>query len=489
MLGFLKRNQRTSNSETKTNAYVAMVRSNLDYCATVWNPYQKEQVKKVEMVQRHAARYATNRYRNTSSVGSMLEEIDWESLENRRVKSQLTLLYKVTYNDIDTLYTDIFASHQKSFIPNSDFSTALNVTVKLYLMAIVRFDEVDENVDVSIGIEVRWDDAGFNWNPSSYGNAEYIIMSHTDVWTPKLVLVNSVETYEPIGKNYDLFVTIYYNGSVSIANGDVMSAKCTSNVYKFPFDSQTCDLNFVVWGISANDINLKADSNPVDLSFYTPNSDWSLESYTGETIVNNGYSNFKMTFTVKRAPLYYNIVVACPTILFSLLNPLVFLLPIESGDRIGLSTTILLSYAIFLTMVRMAVPGSSNPMSLLLVMMIVTITFSGITVAVTIYKSSLYHRDPQSKLNNVFKFFGSKVPWRQRLVAIRPGSKDIETVSVNSSTEIPITWKDVCNGLDKYMMVLSYFSFLLLMWHISLLLLYDYFTKKKRISLFSNTTG
>ena len=163
-----------------------------------------------------------------------------------------------------------------------------------------------------------------------------------------------------------------------------------------------------------------------------------------------------MTFTIKRAPLYYNIVVACPTLLFSLLNPLVFLLPVESGDRIGLSTTILLSYAIFLTMVQMAVPASSNPMSLLLVMMIVTITVSGICVAVTIYISSIYHRNPESKRNKVYKFIGSKISWRQRLLAIRPGSNDIETIDVKSATEITITWKDVCDGLDKYMMFISY---------------------------------
>ena len=101
MLGFLRRNLRTSNQETKTNAYVAMVRSNLDYCATVWNPHQKDQVRKVEMVQRRAARYATNRYRNTSSVGSMLDELGWETLENRRKKLQLTLIYKVVNDLVD----------------------------------------------------------------------------------------------------------------------------------------------------------------------------------------------------------------------------------------------------------------------------------------------------------------------------------------------------------------------------------------------------
>ena len=44
-------------------------------------PYIKEYVSKVEMVQRRAARHITNMYRNTSSVTSMLDHLEWESLE------------------------------------------------------------------------------------------------------------------------------------------------------------------------------------------------------------------------------------------------------------------------------------------------------------------------------------------------------------------------------------------------------------------------
>ena len=53
------------------------------------------------MVQRRAARYATNRYHNTSSVTDMLQDLDWESLESRRVKIQLTLLFKVIQDLVD----------------------------------------------------------------------------------------------------------------------------------------------------------------------------------------------------------------------------------------------------------------------------------------------------------------------------------------------------------------------------------------------------
>ena len=48
---------------------LSMVRPNLEYCSSVWNPPQKDLIHKVEMIQRRAARYISNCYRNTSSVG------------------------------------------------------------------------------------------------------------------------------------------------------------------------------------------------------------------------------------------------------------------------------------------------------------------------------------------------------------------------------------------------------------------------------------
>ena len=57
---------------------------------------------KIEMVvQRRPARYVTNRYRNMSSVTDMWDELNWESLERRRTKIQLTLLYKIMNGMVD----------------------------------------------------------------------------------------------------------------------------------------------------------------------------------------------------------------------------------------------------------------------------------------------------------------------------------------------------------------------------------------------------
>ena len=97
MLGFLRRNLRINNSDTKAAAYKTLFRPNLKYCASVWSPYTAA----IEMVQRRATRYATNRYHNTSCVTDMLQDLDWGSLESRRVKIQLTLLFKVIQDLVD----------------------------------------------------------------------------------------------------------------------------------------------------------------------------------------------------------------------------------------------------------------------------------------------------------------------------------------------------------------------------------------------------
>ena len=101
MLGFLRRNLKIPNRQTKTNAYFTLVRPHIEYCCTIWNPSTKDGTDRVEAVQRRAARYVCNQYGRTESVTKMINELDWESLSSRRTKIQLTMLYKIINHLID----------------------------------------------------------------------------------------------------------------------------------------------------------------------------------------------------------------------------------------------------------------------------------------------------------------------------------------------------------------------------------------------------
>ena len=73
-------------------------------------PNQKELIQKIQMFQGRAARYVSNRFRNTSSISSMLDALQWESLESRRTKIQLTLLFKIINDLVDIRADDYLAS-------------------------------------------------------------------------------------------------------------------------------------------------------------------------------------------------------------------------------------------------------------------------------------------------------------------------------------------------------------------------------------------
>jgi len=76
-----------------------LVRPQLEYACTVWDPHYKKDINALDRVQRRAARYVTNRFHNTSSVTEMLNGLGWESLQNRRIKFKLCMAYNAIHNN------------------------------------------------------------------------------------------------------------------------------------------------------------------------------------------------------------------------------------------------------------------------------------------------------------------------------------------------------------------------------------------------------
>ncbi len=103
LLGFLRRNLRKCPASLKEKAYFGMIRPGVEYCSTIWSPHQAGLIRKLEMMQHKAARIVCNQpYRRDQrdSVSEMIDSLKWESLQSRRVKADLTLLWKVTHDAI-----------------------------------------------------------------------------------------------------------------------------------------------------------------------------------------------------------------------------------------------------------------------------------------------------------------------------------------------------------------------------------------------------
>ena len=100
-LAFVRRNLKISSPRLKSIAYFSLVRPLLEYASPVWDPYTQENIMKIEMVQRRAARYVTNNYNRTASVTDMLNRLEWKTLSHRRHDARLTLFYKIVNNLVE----------------------------------------------------------------------------------------------------------------------------------------------------------------------------------------------------------------------------------------------------------------------------------------------------------------------------------------------------------------------------------------------------
>ena len=100
LLGFLRRNIQTKSELIKTKAYNTIVRPTIEYAATVWAPGQKGLINSLEAVQRRAARYVCNNHQRTASVTDMMEKLGWDSLEERRLRMKIILLFKILHKMI-----------------------------------------------------------------------------------------------------------------------------------------------------------------------------------------------------------------------------------------------------------------------------------------------------------------------------------------------------------------------------------------------------
>ena len=94
-LGFLRRNISSCPRDVKEMAYKGLVRPILEYASPVWDPSGKNLQDELEKVQNRAARFITGNYNfETGSMTKVLEQLKWESLEQRRKGSRLILFYK-----------------------------------------------------------------------------------------------------------------------------------------------------------------------------------------------------------------------------------------------------------------------------------------------------------------------------------------------------------------------------------------------------------
>ena len=115
-------------------------------------------------------------------------------------------------------------------------------------------------------------------------------------------------------------------------------------------------------------ISFVSERPTVNQDYYQGNGEWDLVNTTvDDSTMSVEVAGMEMvlpmiTFTVymSRMPKYFENTVIIPCIILTLMTGMVFLLPSESGEKVSLGTTLLLSYTVLILMVSDVTPRSAE---------------------------------------------------------------------------------------------------------------------------------
>lgn len=132
---------------------------------------------------------------------------------------------------------------------------------------------------------------------------------------------------------------------------------------------------------------------------------------------------------MSRKPLYHLFYLTIPSILLMFLTLTSFLIPVESGERIGFVTTMLLAMTVFLLLIPSFLPEKSDGVPILGISLQVTLVIISLVLFANIF------------VLKVFFMEGSPPNWIQSVFNVCKKKKSVQRVHISSSDVQPPSTK------------------------------------------------
>uniref|UniRef100_A0A8C4C4H3 Neuronal acetylcholine receptor subunit alpha-7 n=1 Tax=Denticeps clupeoides TaxID=299321 RepID=A0A8C4C4H3_9TELE len=308
------------------------------------------------------------------------------------------------------LYKDLMENYNRLERPVLNDSSAILVELGMTLLQIIDVDEKNQVLITNAWLQLYWTDVYLTWNPENYPGVQNLRFPSSQVWTPDILLYNSAD--ERFDATFHTNVLVNASGYCQYIPPGILKSTCYIDVRWFPFDVQKCDLKFGSW--THNGWLLDLQMLAVDTSTYIPNGEWDLVGVPAKRnelyyeCCKEPYPDVTFTVTMRRRTLYYGLNLLIPCVLISGLALLVFLLPADSGEKISLGITVLLSLTVFMLLVAEIMPATSDSVPLIAQYFASTMMIVGLSVVVTVLVLQFHHHDPH----------GGKMPKWVRVVLL-----------------------------------------------------------------------
>ncbi|XP_033745054.1 neuronal acetylcholine receptor subunit alpha-6-like [Pecten maximus] len=293
------------------------------------------------------------------------------------------------------LLQDLFQNYSKDIRPVEDQSKPITVNIDLDIVSINDFDDVAGTISMVVILYISWNDESLVWNSTSFGNTTSLTFPQSKLWIPEMFLCNPADSLQPIS-NKHFKVSLSSNGDVTWTPGALLTATCTPNVYRYPFDQQTCQLQLSPWGYSSQQVKLKIPSSTILFNYFHMNSEWDVKASL-TYLWSGSFDIAEFFITIERRHMNFLVSVVIPVIMLAFVNLFVFLLPFNSGERASYSITVLLAFTVYMTVVSDRMPASSQPMSYISYYLLSLVGISVVIVTVNIFQIRTYSKHDEDE--------------------------------------------------------------------------------------------
>uniref|UniRef100_A0A8C8ZKX3 Neuronal acetylcholine receptor subunit alpha-10 n=1 Tax=Prolemur simus TaxID=1328070 RepID=A0A8C8ZKX3_PROSS len=298
------------------------------------------------------------------------------------------------------LFRDLFANYTSALRPVADTDQTLNVTLEVTLSQIIDMDERNQVLTLYLWIRQEWTDAYLRWDPDVYGGLDAIRIPSSLVWRPDIVLYNKADAQPPASASTN--VVVRHDGAVRWDAPAITRSSCRVDVSAFPFDAQRCGLTFGSWTHGGHQLDVRPRGAAAGLADFVENVEWRVLGMPARRRVltygccSEPYPDVTFTLLLRRRAAAYVCNLLLPCVLISLLAPLAFHLPADSGEKVSLGVTVLLALTVFQLLLAESMPPAES-VPLIGKYYMATMTMVTFSTALTILIMNLHYCGPSAR--------------------------------------------------------------------------------------------
>ncbi|XP_049420326.1 5-hydroxytryptamine receptor 3C-like [Epinephelus fuscoguttatus] len=326
---------------------------------------------------------------------------DDDTDHNKDAVDKVKCSYQILFNHLNLtknmeLYTMV----------RPDFNEITRIHLQMSLYSIFDVREIDQTFISYVWIYMGWKNKYIEWHPSKFCGLEKVVVPKELLWRPDIIIEEMTEKDKSPPTP---FLTLTWNGKVEFRNDQVLVSSCRMQIFKFPFDIQSCNLSFKSVVYSDKELKFDVDLNGTKITQWSHDLmrtqyEWLFINISAEEkTVNNFSDNQSMivyTIKMRRRSVLYIINFILPVLFFFCLDLASFLMSDTGGEKVGFKVTVLLAVTVMQLILNEILPASSNRIPLIAVYCIGIFGLMLLSLLETILMMYLVGKDSASQDND-----------------------------------------------------------------------------------------